>query len=253
MATYVLVGGAWIGGWAWHDVARRLRVGGHDVYPVTLTGLGEREHLATPETDLDTHIADVVNVLVYEDLRDIVLVGHSYSGIVVEGAADRCPERIATVVYVDSAPLGDGAALIDFYPPDARAAVETTVATDGDGWLLPFPGMDRLAQQASIAGLDDVATQTMVTRATSQPFATYTQPLRLRNSNTTYRRRAVVCSDGGFTVAQIRTALASDDPGMFAVYSRPGWQFDEIHTGHWPMLSEPGQLASVLDRDGRLC
>jgi pimeloyl-ACP methyl ester carboxylesterase len=251
MATYVLVSGAWLGGWAWQDVGRRLRAEGHEVYPVTLTGLGERVHLAGPDVDLDTHVTDVVNLMDYEDLTDVVLVGHSYSGIVVEGAADRVPERIATVVYVDSAPMGDGAAHLDFYPPEARAVVEEVVAAVGDGWRLPFPGFEQLSQQASLAGLGAEARALMEANATAQPFGTYTQPLRVKHGDVSYDRRAVVCSDGGFSVEQIRAALASDEPGMFGAYAGPGWQFDEIHTGHWPMLSEPQQLSAVLDRYGR--
>jgi pimeloyl-ACP methyl ester carboxylesterase len=86
MTTYVLVGGGWLGGWCWQPVVRRLRENGHDAYPVTLTGLGERVHLASPQVDLDTHITDVANLVEFEDLRDIVLLGHSYGGIVVTGA-----------------------------------------------------------------------------------------------------------------------------------------------------------------------
>lgn len=251
MATYVLVGGAWIGGWAWTDVAVALRAAGHDVHPLTLTGLGDRAHLARPEVDLDTHVTDVVAVLDVGDLTDVVLVGHSYAGIVVEGAADRRPDRVATVVYVDSAPMGDGVAHLDFYPPDARAAVEQIVEHAGDGWRLPFPGIARLGEQASLAGLDEGALELMAAQATPQPFATYTQPLRLSATAPTYRRCAVVCSDGGFSVAQIRAALASDEPGMFAVYAGDDWWLDEIHTGHWPMLSEPKALADVLEAYGR--
>ena len=102
MATFVLVPGFWLGGWAWHDVAQALRLAGHDVYPVTLTGLGERVHLGGPHVNLDTHITDVVNLLRYEDLRDVILVGHSYAAIVVNGAADQVPERIARLVFVDT-------------------------------------------------------------------------------------------------------------------------------------------------------
>jgi pimeloyl-ACP methyl ester carboxylesterase len=97
----VLVAGACLGGWAWREVTVRLRALNHDVYPVTLTGLGERVHLANPDVDLETHIADVVNVLDYEDLTDVVLVGHSYAGIVITGVADRRPDRIGAVVYAD--------------------------------------------------------------------------------------------------------------------------------------------------------
>src|SRR5436190_9249036 len=102
VATYVLVGGAWIGGWAWQKVARNLRDRGHDVYPMTLTGLGERVHLARPEIDLETHMSDVINLINYEDLTDVILAGHSYSGMVVTGVADRVPDRLAQLVFVDS-------------------------------------------------------------------------------------------------------------------------------------------------------
>jgi pimeloyl-ACP methyl ester carboxylesterase len=99
MTTYVLIGGAWIGAWAWRDVTDALRQKRHQVYPLSLTGLAERVHLATAETNLDTHIADVVNLFEYEDLQDVVLVGHSYAGAVVTGAADRAAERLKALVY----------------------------------------------------------------------------------------------------------------------------------------------------------
>ncbi|HET6813781.1 MAG TPA: alpha/beta hydrolase, partial [Actinomycetota bacterium] len=108
MTTYVLAGGAWLGGWAWQPVARQLRSKGHEVHPVTFTGLGDRSHLATPEVDLDTYVTDVVNLIEFEDLHDVVLVGHSYAGIVVTGVADRIPERISLLAYLDSGPSPDG-------------------------------------------------------------------------------------------------------------------------------------------------
>src|SRR5262245_45554786 len=105
MTTYLLVPGFWLGGWAWRPVTVALRERGHEVYPVTLTGLGERAHLARPDTDLDVHIEDALNLLRFEDLRDVVLVGHSYAGQVITGVADRIPERVAHLVYVDTGPL----------------------------------------------------------------------------------------------------------------------------------------------------
>ena len=134
MAAYVLVGGGWLGGWCWKPVARRLREEGHDVYPVTLTGLGERVHLASPEVDLETHITDVVNLIGFEDLREVVLLGHSYAGVVVTGAADRVPERISQLVYLDTGPIPDGTALVDTFPPEVREHVERQVEELGGGW-----------------------------------------------------------------------------------------------------------------------
>src|SRR5215217_5753081 len=162
MATYVLVGGAWLGGWCWQPTARRLREEGHDAYLVT-------------------HITDVVNLIEFEDLHSIVLLGHSYAALVVTGAADRIPERISQVVYLDAGPFPSGLAFIDTYPPEARTHVETQVEELGDGWRLPMPPTDELAQQASLAGLDDDQLRAMRSRAVAQPFGTYTQPLRLEN------------------------------------------------------------------------
>src|SRR5918999_5721866 len=133
MSTYVLVPGAWLGGWAWRPVADQLRGHGHDVHPVTLTGLGDRSHLATPRVDLDTYVADVVNLVEFEDLHDVVLVGHSYAGHLVTAVADRIPERIALLVYLDAGPSPDGTAFLDLQPPPARELIERLVAEAGDG------------------------------------------------------------------------------------------------------------------------
>src|SRR5918994_1872360 len=179
MATFVLVAGAWLGGWAWRDVTTRLRAKGHDVYPITLTGLGERVHLARPEVDLETHIADVVNTVKWNDLDDIILAGHSYAGTVVTGVADRIPDRISQLVYVDSAPLADGMAMTDLYPPDALAALRQTVDEFGKGWLYPFPRFESRAEDTSVVGLGEREQAVITARATPQPWATYTQPLRL--------------------------------------------------------------------------
>ena len=102
MATYVLVHGAFLGGWCWRDVAARLRAAGHDVFAPTLTGLGERYHLATPDTDLETNVQDIIGVIDWEDLNDIVLVGHSYAGMVVGGVAGRHGDRIKSIIYLDA-------------------------------------------------------------------------------------------------------------------------------------------------------
>src|SRR5687767_2325934 len=202
MTTYVLVGGAWLGGWCWQTVARRLRDEGHDAYPVTLTGLGERLHLASPQVDLDTHITDVVNLIEFEDLRDVVLLGHSYAGLVVTGAADRIPERISELVYLDTAPLPDGAVMIEKFPPEARQRVEKQVEESGYGWWFPMPPREELANMASLEGVDEDHLRQLYSRATPQPFGTYTQPLRLRNpAREALPKLGILCS---FSLAQVK-------------------------------------------------
>lgn len=250
MATYVLVGGAWIGGWAWQRVARRLRQRGHDVYPVTLTGLGERVHLARPEVDLETFIADVVNLLTFEDLAGVTLVGHSYAGIVISGVADRAPERVARLVFCDSAPFVDGEAYLDILPADAQTALRGTVASTGDGWRLPFPSIEDLGAGASLRGLDDADLALLQARATPHPFASYAQPLRLGMDAGTLERvatperwsapeRAVIACDG------VRTLVGFGVPRIVEMTREP-WRYVDLDTGHWPMLSAPGELATAL-------
>src|SRR6266540_990394 len=154
MATFVLVPGAWLGGWAWQRVARPLRQAGHEVYPVTLTGLGERVHLGGPEVSLETHVTDIVNLFEYEDLWDAVLVGHSYGGTPVCGAADRLADRLAAVVYLACGPLPDGTGMLDVVPPEAAEAQRRSVQEHGDGWRLPMPSWaDLAAGGAGLGGL----------------------------------------------------------------------------------------------------
>ena len=243
MATFVLVPGAWLGGWAWRDVVARLRPGGHDVYPITLTGLGERVHLARPQVDLETHITDVVNTIEWNDLDDVILAGHSYAGTVITGVADRLPDRIEQLVYVDSAPLADGMAMTDLYTPDALAALRQSVDEAGGGWRWPFPGFEKLAEDASIAGLGESERALFAAKAVAQPWATYTQPLRLRPADVgdaaPYRRLVIACDD-------IRGLVAAGVP-QIAVMAAPPWHYLELETGHWPMFSASAELAAMLD------
>lgn len=124
MATFVLIPGGWCGGWVWKYVTPPLRRAGHEVYPVTLTGMGERAHLTHKDVDLDTHIQDVVSVLVYEELTDVWLVGWSFGGMVIAGVADRVPERLAQLVYLDAAEPQDGQSNYDMAGPETRAEEE---------------------------------------------------------------------------------------------------------------------------------
>jgi len=249
MATYVLAGGAWIGAWAWRAVTKRLRENGHEVYPLSLTGLGDRVHLASPSVNLETHIADVVNTLVSEDLRDVVLVAHSYSSVPVTGAADRAHDRIARLVFVDTAPIPDGMAFIDIYPPEGRQLVERSVAEQGDGWRWPLPDWDILENTfgASLAGMTDEQRRWFRASAAPQPFGTFTQPLRLtRPDAAPHPKLAVLCE---FTEAQMREMIAAGHPYALAM-SGPEWRFVELPTSHWPMFSEPERLAAILHEAG---
>jgi pimeloyl-ACP methyl ester carboxylesterase len=251
MATYVLVGGAWLGAWAWRDVTCSLRARGHDVHPVTLTGLGDRVHLARPDVDLQTHIADVLNTIAFADLRDVVLVGHSYAGLVVTGVADRAPERLAQLVYVDTGPLPPGQALIDFSPPPERERLRRVVDERGDGWLLPPPAFADLGTPAAVAGLADAHRALFEAHATPQPFRTWTQPLEYSIPERPPYRRAVVLG-GGFdmTVRQLRDQIAAGAQPWALLFGAPDWELEELATGHWPMLSAPEDLSALLARRG---
>lgn len=241
MATYVLVPGAWLGGWAWHDVAARLRANGHEVYAVTLTGLGERVHLARPEIDLETHITDVFNTIVANDLDEVILAGHSYAGTVITGVADRVPERLAQLVYVDSAPIPNGMAMVDLYSPEGRAGLQQTVDAFGDGWRLPFPGFAGLAENASIAGISEAQKLLVEAHAEPQPWGAYTQPLALTSdadSTPPYQQIIIACDD-------MRGMVAAGVPEIMP-YTNPPWRYIELETGHWPMFSAPAALADAL-------
>jgi len=244
MTTFVLVPGAWLGGWAWQPVTRRLRDHGHDVYALSLTGLGERSHLAGRDVDLDTHVTDVVNLLEVEDLRDVVLVGHSYAGAVVTGAADRAAERIGQLVYVESGPIGDGQSFLDLSAPEARALTERLVAERGGGWRWPVPTLDELeAGGASLEGFGDEERRRFTAHAVPQPAGTITQPIRLLNpARLKIPTLGVLCT---FPEAQVRELIAAGHP-WFAELAGPQWRLAELPTGHWPMFSEPDRLAKLL-------
>jgi pimeloyl-ACP methyl ester carboxylesterase len=233
MATYVLVPGAWLGGWCWQRVTPLLREAGHDVYTPTLTGLGERVHLGTPETDLDTHIQDIVNVLTYEDLRDVVLLGHSYSGMVVTGVADRAPDRLSQLVYLDAVLPNDGQAFFSFGSAEGRAEIEQAARERGDGWRWPFAA--DLDPTAGDIAPDDL--RLFKDKATGQPLKTLSQPVHLTNpAAQTVPRTYIWCSVGYDGL-----------PDYLAwMQNTPGWRFIELKSGHWPMFSQPHALAQAL-------
>jgi len=161
MANFVLVHGAWIGGWYWRPIAQKLRKVGHEAYAPTLTGLGERIHLMSPSINLDTHVTDVVNVIKEEGLSDVVLVGHSYGGMVVTGVADALPDRITSLVYLDAFVPKNGDALVNFVPPGSLPPAFASEYT-----LAPLP--------ASIFGASPDVAAAVDARTTPMPIACFT-------------------------------------------------------------------------------
>lgn len=225
----VLVHGAWHGGWCWARVEPALRAAGHRVFSPTLTGVGERVHLAGPHVNLDTHITDVVNVIEAEELNDVVLVGHSYGGMVITGVADRLPERLRSLVYVDAFLPEDGRCVIDYAAPDRRPAMRTL--GEAAGFLDSLP--------MALLGVKDPADVAWVQRRiTRQPYPTFSQPIRLtRRAVAKLTRTYVYCSDpptGSFD--QFAAKLRND----------PGWKFHELKTGHDCMVTEPAALARII-------
>jgi pimeloyl-ACP methyl ester carboxylesterase len=230
MATFVIVHGAWTGAHGWRWVRPLLRAAGHDVVTPSLTGLGERAHLATPGTDLGTHVDDVVAVLHFEDLRDVVLVGHSYGGMVITGVADRVPERIGALVYLDAFVPRDGESMLDLVPADSRAGYEEAARTRGDGWRVPPPLPDPLPP-----GLPpgDVWT---IARLVPQPLATMAQPVHLERGETELPRTFVLCTEG----------KEADPPHVARLRADPAWRLVELAAGHTAHVAAPEKLARAL-------
>lgn len=176
MAIFVLVHGAWHGGWCWQRVAPLLRAAGHEVFTPTLTGLGERSHLVNSSIDLNTHVQDVVNVLEFEDLRDVVLVGHSYGGMVITGMSERAANRLRHVVYLDAFIPRHGQALLDLVSPEFREAVQQQAQATG-GVMPPFP-----VQEYRIFAAEDV--RWVEPKLVPHPFKTVATPVSLTNPAT---------------------------------------------------------------------
>ena len=136
MATYVLLHGGWAGGWMWQETGDILEKAGHKVYRPSLTGMGERVHLASPEVGMDTHVQDVVNLLVFEQLEDAILVGYSYSGMVITGVAEQAPERIKQLIYLDAYVPDDGQSLATLVGDDVMSWLKQAADDYGDGWQI---------------------------------------------------------------------------------------------------------------------
>lgn len=233
MATFVIVHGAWSGGQAWRWVRPLLRSTGHEVFTPTLTGLGERSHLASGQVDLETHVRDVVGVLEYEDLSEVVLVGHSYGGMVITGVADRVPERLAQLVYLDAEVPLDGQSELDLLPPEERVGYEEAARSRGQGWRIPPPLPEPLPDD-----LDPRVRWAMV-RMVPQPLATFAQPLRLTNPAGREVPRAYVLCTAGKEGQELLGYVQR-------VRSDPGWRFVELAAGHSAHVTAPRELVDVL-------
>ncbi len=217
MATFVLIPGGWHGGWYFQSLARQLRRAGHEAYPLTLTGLGERSHLLTSSVNLDTHIQDVIQVLESEQIENAVLCGHSYGGMVVSGAADRMPERMGTLVYCDA------------YVPE-----------DGDScWSLAGDAFrDLFIQEATVSGYVVTAPSRLDRRATAHPLGSFLQAIRLTGALNRIQRRHFVYLSGW------------DQTPFASVYERlrqdPTWSVHTLPVGHNVMSEAPDRLLEIL-------
>jgi pimeloyl-ACP methyl ester carboxylesterase len=235
MATYVLVHGGGHGGWCYQRVARLLRSAGHDVYAPTLTGLGERAHLLGPGIDLDTHITDVVQVLRYEDLREVILVGHSYGGMVVTGVADRALDRVGHLVYLDAATPANGQSLADL-APELMAASRASARTVDGVELVNFPGEGPMPH-FGLTDPDDIAW--LAPKITPHPWKCFAQPLRLTHEA---RLRALPQTQIVCTATLPFRAPADLEP------ARAAGRLWDIDAGHDLMIAEPEAVAGLLGR-----
>lgn len=244
MATFVLVPGLWLGSWAWFAVTQQLRAKGHEVYPLTLTGHADKKHLIDVDINLDTHVLDVFNLIEYEGLSNVVLVGHSYAGLVISGVADRGASKLAKLVYIDTAPLPNGVALLDFYPPDLRNTYRQRVAVEGGGKRLPFPAWEEIDKMGTGKDLDPEMRAVIKARATDAPFGAVKQQVHGINkaSREKVPKTAIWCT---YPSSQVRQMLEAGN-AMFDELTTPGWKFIDLPTGHWPMFSKPKELAEIL-------
>jgi pimeloyl-ACP methyl ester carboxylesterase len=228
MALFVLVPGAWLGGWCWRDVAARLRAEGHCVAALTLTGLGERSHLLTRETGLPTHVADVASLLRYRDLREVVLVGHSYGGVVITAVAEEVPDRLGRLVYLDASVPLDGQSNDDVIGPEMAARLQASAQALGEGWRVPPPSY---VTERMPPGLRDWVGE----RLTPHPLRAFAQPVRLRSGAAAALPRAF-----------IRTTRSPLYDGLLERAQKAGWPCRELPGGHYAMLNEPLAVATAL-------
>jgi pimeloyl-ACP methyl ester carboxylesterase len=234
-ATYVLVHGAWQGASTWEATVDRLRARDHRVFTPTLTGLGDRSHQLTPDVDLEAHIKDVMTCLTYDDLRDVVLVGHSYGGMVITGVTERARERVAKLVYVDAFVPKDGDSALSLLPPPFQQAFREQAQTQGDGWRLPAS-----EKQLDIWGLKPGPAREFVrSKLCDFSLRCFEQAIRLPPDTTSIDRTYIACVAPGYPA---RPAFAP-----FAEKAkREGWRYHELPAGHDCHVELPDELAAIL-------
>jgi pimeloyl-ACP methyl ester carboxylesterase len=224
MATFVLVHGAWHGSWCWKRVRSALQKLGHEVFTPTLTGIGERSHLLAPDIDLHTHTMDVLNLIEWEELTDLVLCGHSYGGMVVTGVADRIPKRIRSLVYLDAFVPQHNQALVQFAPISDEQLI--------DGWKCkPIPAQTFGVNLADRAWVDR--------QCTVQSLACFRQPAQLTGEVAQIGRIAYAFASG----------WAGDQSPFYPFYQQAksrGWAASELDCGHDAMLDQPEAVTALL-------
>jgi len=231
-ATYVLVHGAWHGGWCWIRLAERLRAAGQAVFTPTCTGLGERAHLMSRDITLDTFTNDVANVIEAEELSEVVLVGHSFGGLPVSGIADRMPHRLRHLVYLDSLLVEPGQRPFDILAPEVVEKRIKAAEESSGGLSLPpqAPESFGVTAEADVAWLRR--------RLTPHPIGTYASPLQVRGAiGNGLPRTYLACTDPPYTFL---------DPVKAWVRRQDGFRWLEIETGHDAMITAPDELARIL-------
>ena len=227
--NFVLVHGAWHGGWCWRRVADRLRASGHLVFTPTLTGLGERSHLLRPDLDLDVHIADVINVIKWERLSDVVLCGHSYGGFVISGVAERVADLIRSIVFLDAFLPNNGDAIEDITGPAVKDAIRAAVK-GGDPGVPPRPAAAFGVNEADRAWVDALCVP--------QPIGTFTSPIRLTGARDRIARKTYIRAKS--------YANPAFDCAFAAVQSDRSWRNYEVPCGHDVMVDTPDRLSELL-------
>jgi pimeloyl-ACP methyl ester carboxylesterase len=231
MATFVLVHGAWHGSWCWKRVRRALQAKGHDVFTPTLTGVGERSHLLSRQVNLETHILDVENLMRWEELSDVVLCGHSYGGCVIGGVADRLPDRIRALVYLDAFILEAGEHLAQHVPEAQYKQLLEGVNAVGEGWKAPpIP--------AEVFNVNPGDREWVNRQCTMQPLETFQQRINLSGGLHRVKNVAFILATG--------FVEGSPFPPFYEKARAKGWKTLTVRCGHDVMLDLPEELTRLL-------